>query len=148
MGLGQAIGHVVDAAVSATDNNPTTNPLDDIKLAAIEVALPKLDAIDTIDIAKYSFESAYEHIAAAAEKEQEEQDRIEQERNLYQVASIQETPIKEEFNPFKEQEMKKSYTAIDYAEMREALRNAGIKENESILTEQDIETHLNKKQSA
>ncbi len=142
MGLSEAIPHVIEAVKSATDNDPSTNPVDDLKQAALELVMPKLDTETLVD---YAFESALDHIVHM-EQEENQQNTKKKEENLYEVKSSEQLASKEELSPFKEQEIEKSYTATDYAEMRKALRNAGIKENESILTKEDIETRLSKKE--
>jgi len=153
-----AVSKVIDAIDHATDNDPATNPVDDLKQAAIELVLPSNTSTDPyIDMKEAALELVmpkldpetlvkyagdYMENLEKSEQERDEQARIERENsnNLY---SMQEPVMKQEFDPFKQQQSKDdTYNVAEYMQMRDALRSAGIMENQSELTENEVESIL------
>ena len=137
----QAVSKVIDAIEHAVDNDPSTNPIDDLKEVAL-LTMPKLDAQTLV---KYTG-SIIEHLGDNTDQQKEEE-RLEQERlqreQAYKINSIQEPSIKKEFDPFAQQnQSKETYSVAEYMQMRDALRGAGIAENQSELNENEVESIL------
>ena len=111
----QAVSKVIDAIEHAIDNDPNTNPVDDLKEATLELVMPKLDANTLV---KYTG-NIVEQLNKNSDQ-QEEEERLAQERLQREQAykSIQEPAIKNEFDPFAHQNTSRdTYSVAEYMQL-------------------------------
>ena len=133
MGALEAVSKVIDAIDHATDSDPSTDPYVDLKEAALELVMPKLDSNSLI---RYATSSIVEQIDKNLE-EQREQKRLEQERlqqeQSNKIDSIKKPVIEQESELFNQQNQSRdSYSVTDYMEKSDAEARADMKSKSNL----------------
>ena len=102
--------------------------------------MPKLDANTLVKYTGSIIEQLNKNSDQQEEEERLDRERLQREQSY---KSIQEPVIKNEYDPFAHQKQPRdTYSIADYMQMRDALRDAGIVENQSELNENQVESIL------